>query len=496
MNERPDLPEEIDFDGLSVPEHRPGFWDDVEQGWRDTAGRFGLVGMEGGDREEPAMVGLHQDKTPRRRSPLLVAMVAAVSVLLVGSATALLLRPAGERESQSPVSLAATPTTSAAVAKSTSTTTTTIVTTRVIVPTAAPWTLSPLTLNETPRVLVDQWESAENQLWCSALAPAFALPEAEDAVARAAYFGGGWAVAWDKPNGPGSTGTSEYCEDCGRSAFGVAGVGLTVKPNTASRLPDVLEWPDGSLAGYTGLGFEVDNPKRLAELVVEGQGCIYQVWSHLGDDHLVRLIESLRFVEGLQADPVTLRQPGDPQTVIDAGAEPWYSHKVSFSDTADVLQSVWQQATPQAVRVTFADLGEGMQDAQIRTANLGAWGVAWDNPAGPGHDGLNNPCKDCGRGAVGLGQRQSRSEAGRDVVAPPFRVEWDDGSYAEFGSRLGGHSLPLDRLRFIDETTEEAIEGALEANLVIAGTEAEIVVWTHLGQEHLLYLLSQIRFVD
>ena len=36
-------------------------------------------------------------------------------------------------------------------------------------------------------------------------------------------------------------------------------------------------------------------------MVVAGQGCLYNVWSSLGD--LLQFINQLRFVEGLQAEP-------------------------------------------------------------------------------------------------------------------------------------------------------------------------------------------------
>ena len=311
----------------------------------------------------------------------------------------------------------------------------------------APWAGAPLSQADVPEVLAEQWKIAENRLWCSALAPADLGPQGTQAVPRAANFGGGWGVAWDNPDGPGSTGASEYCLDCGRSAFGVAGVGGVVGEDTATRMPNVLEWSDGSKAGYTGEGLDPTNPKLLGEIAVAGQGCMYQVWSHLGAAHLEQFINSLRFVVGLQAIPL----------------------------------------------IAFADLGEGVGDARIRIANLGNWGVAWDNPSGPGHDGFNQPCLDCGRGAIGLGARYG---VGDNVRGYPHRIEWDDGSFAEYGWRLGDNSLPEDRIIFNDPETGEPTVPAREARLVIAGTDAEFIVWSHLGEDHLLHLLNSLRFVD
>ena len=97
---------------------------------------------------------------------------------------------------------------------------------------------------------------------------------------RAAYFGGGWGVAYDKPGR--------------RSAFGIAGAGIRADARSIERWPMVLRWVDGSAAGY---GPEGDvGPGYLAYLKVTGQGCLYNVWSNLGSRHLRFLIGQLRQV--------------------------------------------------------------------------------------------------------------------------------------------------------------------------------------------------------
>ena len=359
----------------------------------------------------------------------------------------------------------------------------------------APWAGAPLSQPDAPMVLAEQWNIAENRLWCSALAPADLGPEGAQAVPRAANFGGGWAVAWDNPDGPGSTGSSEYCPNCGRSAFGVAGVGGVVREDTATRMPNVLEWSDGSKAGYTGEGFDPSNPKLLGEIAVAGQGCMYQVWSHLGAGHLEQLINSLRFVEGLQAQPLTLLDPRSPPQLIEGGPAPWKRPALSPKDVPPLLLDVWERA--RGVRdiplIAVADLGEGVGDARIRIANLGNWGVAWDNASGPGHDGFNQPCLDCGRGVIGLAARYG---VGDNVRGYPHRIEWDDGSFAEYGWRLGDNALPEDRIMFNDPETGEPTVPAREARLVIAGIDAEFIVWSHLGEQHLLHLLNSLRLVE
>ena len=359
----------------------------------------------------------------------------------------------------------------------------------------AAWTALPLPRADVPAVFAEQWGVAENRLWCSALAPESLGPEGAEAVPRAANFGGGWAVAWDNPDGPGSSASSEYCPDCGRSAFGIAGVHGLVEPDTAIRMPTVLEWSDGSKAGYAGEGFDPSNPKLLGEIAIAGQGCVYQVWSHLGAAHIEQLRTSLRFVEGLRAEPVTLRDRGASPQLIEGGPAPWVGSRLSVEDVPRLLLGEWEKASAdrQIPLVVFSDLGEGLDDAQIRTANVGSYGVAWDNPSGPGHDGGNQSCLECGRGVIGLGANRGSANT---FVVDPVRIEWDDGSYAEYGRRLADNRLPWDRIIFNDPATGEPTQDALEATVVIAGSNITLTVWSHLGEEHLLHLIESLRLVD
>ena len=99
---------------------------------------------------------------------------------------------------------------------------------------AAPWSDPVLGQAAVPSVLVERWNAAGNRSWCSALFPA-AL--GTDGSLRSAEFGGGWAVAWDRSNGPGRLPSGEYCADCGRGAFGVAGTGVQAQGDEADRWP-------------------------------------------------------------------------------------------------------------------------------------------------------------------------------------------------------------------------------------------------------------------
>lgn len=97
---------------------------------------------------------------------------------------------------------------------------------------------------------------------------------------RRANFSNGWGVAWDLPDL--------------RSAFGIAGTGVDAADPSYSEWPYSRTWSDGSTAGYGSEGGT--GPNQLAYLRIAGQGCLYNVWSRLGREHLEHLLEQLRFV--------------------------------------------------------------------------------------------------------------------------------------------------------------------------------------------------------
>jgi hypothetical protein len=177
----------------------------------------------------------------------------------------------------------------------------------------APWSAEAIPTAEAPEVLAEQWEAAENKETCAALTPIAMDVVEPDATARAANFSGGWAVAWDRPGGPGMRADGSFCEDCGRSAFGVAGAGVEADEVAIRAWPEVIEWADGSLAGYGNEGFATDlevtdpltagavSPTKLAFIKVTGQQCLYNVWSRTSKEELLALIGRLRHVEGLGA---------------------------------------------------------------------------------------------------------------------------------------------------------------------------------------------------
>lgn len=147
-----------------------------------------------------------------------------------------------------------------------------------------------------------EWRSAANRASCAPLALRSA--GGIKGTPRPATFSGGWAIAFDQPDR--------------RSAFGVAGTGLTpadradfaVKVDRLARQwPLIRRWdaranlPAGSAAGY-GLEGAVAYPtadqasgrQSLAYLRIPGQACLYNVWSKLGRDHLELLLGELEMV--------------------------------------------------------------------------------------------------------------------------------------------------------------------------------------------------------
>jgi hypothetical protein len=281
-------------------------------------------------------------------------------------------------------------------------------------------------------------------------------------------------VAWDAPDL--------------RSAFGVAGAGLVAEEEMAIRWPTVERYADGSVVGYGGEGLDESNPRRLGELVVTGQGCLYQVWSELGDGHLASVIQSLRFVEGLQAEPVELVTAVE---VRDGGAPPWAS---DGGGRAPALVEELRSAAGIEGTMLWPTTVE-LENSALRSADVAGWGVAWDVPGLPGHDSLNFPCEICGRGVVGFGE----FAAVDSLTAPaglPLLIEYDDGSYVEIGYYVGDDRLPADRFQFLDRETGSQVPAGHRARIVRADTLQEYVLWSHLGLDHLLGLVDGLRAID
>jgi hypothetical protein len=160
---------------------------------------------------------------------------------------------------------------------------------------APPWSLPKLPASAAPAV-VGEWKKAENRSSCAALAFAETGDATAGAVPRRANFSGGWAVAWDKKGLPGTAPSGNSCATCGRSVFGVAGAGVEAEGTNFDLWENQLHFTDGSQVGYGKQKYASGAGSYLAYVAVAGQGCLYNVWTELGKEHMELLLHNLRFV--------------------------------------------------------------------------------------------------------------------------------------------------------------------------------------------------------
>ncbi|MEE8330323.1 MAG: hypothetical protein V3R84_00970 [Acidimicrobiia bacterium] len=360
---------------------------------------------------------------------------------------------------------------------------------------AAPWSVPPLPSEAVPSILKTAWDSAGNKRFCAALYPANANDLAADAIVRTADFGSdAWALAWDRPEGPGRGDDGEYCEECGRSAFGVAGTGLSPDESTAV-WPDHIEWSDGSIAGYglEGLADPASGAPHLAYLDVPGQGCLYNVWSFLGEDHLTRLLDELRYVEGMLAKVIDEQ----PQPAIEALAPvPWQRAPVGDAAVPQPLLDEWNEEVTRhqtCPLLTPVALGNGTEGASARRAtNAGEMLAAWDLPSGPGRYGTGDYCANCGRGAFGIGTISRDAEANYERFAVTHT--WADGSELRVVSEATEFfNVAPDRTEFTDPNSGAPVDAPYNAYLVIPGLSCGYRLWSFLGQDHLVDLTQGLR---
>lgn len=160
----------------------------------------------------------------------------------------------------------------------------------------APWNAEAVAAQSVPRELITAWNTAENRDWCAPLA----VRDVSGARARRARYNGGWAVEFDKRGLPGITPGGRACTRCGRGAFGIAGTGLMTDEEDPTEAEEHV-MRDGSRVrievGEDEEGQPSDAHGVVATIKINGQGCVYQVWSFGGDEHLQELLRDLRFVE-------------------------------------------------------------------------------------------------------------------------------------------------------------------------------------------------------
>ena len=439
------------------------------------------------------------ETSPRRLniSGPALGLVSMAFVLVVGAATTAIIVSGSEGApvaGESTTIISTTPTTSATQEGSTPTTHEPNGTGGGV----APWSAPPLPQSAVPQHLIADWAGAANQTWCSALFPEDPRSLSPAGVSRSADFSGGWAVAWDLPNGPGRDATDGYCPDCGRSAFGIAGADFTGTVNDLAIWPNQIAWSDGSRAGHGLEGLEApgSGAPELAYLKIDGQGCLYNVWSFLGEEHLLELLDSLRFVEGMQAEPVQLVDRANLET-REMGAAPWTGPAIPASEVPSVFFDEWNEdlGTTACPMMAFTDLGPEGEGAVVRRANGdGALMVAWDLPEGPGRYGSGDYCADCGRGAFGTSLSRPGMLLNQQQWNPTLR--FDDGSPVWIFPELSS-DLPADRIVHIDPETGARAPEAYEALVEVPEDPGCLYrVWSSYGPDHVEYLVGQMRYVE
>lgn len=133
----------------------------------------------------------------------------------------------------------------------------------------APWTQARIATSAMPGAVLSTWAGAENRTWCAPLVPE------TDADVRASNLDGGWVFEFDTNGEP--------------SSFGVAG--------TAMGLDEMIEEPVPAFADGSATDVMEEEGIASATIAIRGQGCVYQVWSTQGAEHLEQMLGSLRFVE-------------------------------------------------------------------------------------------------------------------------------------------------------------------------------------------------------
>jgi hypothetical protein len=356
----------------------------------------------------------------------------------------------------------------------------------------APWSVPPLPSEAAPSFLADQWNQAANKGSCGALYPADANDLAADAVVRSAdLVEGGWAVTWDRPAGPGQDEDGVYCENCGRGAFGIAGTDAPRESLAAFR--ERLEWSDGSVAGYGLQDLSEPGAPHLASISIPGQGCTYRAWSFLGEDHLLALLDELRFVEGMLAKVLDAPE----EAVVALGPAPWLRAPVGEAAVPDPLLAEWTEEVlrPRTCPLLApVALGPGDSATARRAENAAEMLAAWDLPNGPGRYSTGNYCANCGRGAFGIGTITRSNDASLGFERFSVTHTWDDGAELRIVSEATEFfNIAPDRAEFTDPETEEPVAAPFNGYLLIPGLGCGYRLWSFLGVDYLVHLVQSLR---
>lgn len=166
---------------------------------------------------------------------------------------------------------------------------------------ASPWADAPLAASDAPAPILAAWGASENRA-CAPIAPRDLGDAGHSARARVGDFPGGWAVEFDQRGQPGLARNGQFCARCGRSVFGIAGTNLTPADLVSEDSPH--EVPEPSFADGSHIEVEMPGENEPVAATIAMNGCVYQVWSFLGEEHVRELVSSLRIVD-TEAVPTT-----------------------------------------------------------------------------------------------------------------------------------------------------------------------------------------------
>jgi hypothetical protein len=164
------------------------------------------------------------------------------------------------------------------------------------------------------------------------------------------------------------------------------------------------------------------------------------------------------------------------------GGPPWAGSPIVSGAARTVAVAEWSVASSRSTARGLLPEDPGLSPAAApRRANFsGGWAVAWDDPGKPGSSASGAFCDTCGRGVVGVagtGSRGAQATVANSTF--PNDVRWADGSEAKYGWEGN------------DPSSHQML-----AYLYVAGQDSLYNVWSYLGQAHLEYLLSQLRYVQ
>jgi hypothetical protein len=168
-----------------------------------------------------------------------------------------------------------------------------------------------------------------------------------------------------------------------------------------------------------------------------------------------------------------------PVDLMAGGPPPWIGPPIGSGNERVFAIKEWISSNnSSSVRLVLPAATSLSGQSTIRSADFGGdWALAWDDPGQPGSLANGADCSDCGRSVMGVA---SGSVGVSDATRGPIVVQWNDGSAVSYGASF----------------SPDPASTRYTAFLYIAGQASGYQIWSSIGQEHLEYLISELRFVQ